>query len=228
MPQKFLIIFSIIPFLACGQAKKKGNRDIIIWSADYKLQWSDYRTKDSSDYYHHKSGAAETTYRIDFGDKNGKNDTLIVRILTIFLKKESFYDPKFINSGDTIFSRKALKHERIHFDIGEIYARKLRKDVFERIDKFKHKRSDQVLSIITKLYYKEDNECRVQQALFDKEVNVGDAEIEAMKKNIVFSKEDRIKIEGNLKIWREKVDKELQELERYSETTITIKVRKLI
>lgn len=81
--------------------------------------------------------------------------------------------------------------------------------------------------IIEKLYKKETGASNILQASFDAETAIGTAEREAIKRNIVFSKEDRLKMEQNLQKWQEKIDNELQELEDYSNTTINIKVRKL-
>jgi hypothetical protein len=223
----FFAFFSLIPLFTSGQLKKNISSDVIYWSKDYKLQWKDYRAKNSND-YNKNNIAAETVYRIEYGNKYRRNDTLCLDILTVFLKKESFYEPNYINSIDTIFSQEALQHERIHFDIAELYARKLRKDIIKRLNKFKYKKSDYVMYVIGKLYDKETSECNVQQALLDKETDIGKSEREALSNHKSLSNEDRIKMAKNLTTWRKKIDDDLQELEEYSNTTINIKVRKII
>lgn len=217
----YIFLFQLIPLITFCQV----NNNQIIWSIDYKLKWSDFRIKDSMDHLKHDI-AAETNYRIDCGKIHGEDDTLIYQVCTLFLKNESFCDLKYLKS-DTVFMRKALMHEQIHFDIAEVFARKLRKDIINRLNTFKHKNSDKVVQIIAKLYDKEVLDCIKLQDSFDEETAIGSAEREALRRNSYLSSADKMQMEKNLLLWREKIDAKLQELDHYSNTKIKIKVKKI-
>jgi len=95
----------------------------------------------------------------------------------------------------------ALKHEQGHFDIAEFYARKFRKEMQE--NKFK---STNVKNKFDKINQKVIREHAAYQDLYDKET-------------------DHHKNASKQTEWNDKITKELAELEAYSETHLSIKVK---
>ncbi|MEM7105449.1 MAG: hypothetical protein AAF502_20095 [Bacteroidota bacterium] len=96
-------------------AKKLDNNNLLEWQTR-KLNWSDFQGRPA--YY--SSNAALTSYQIGFtyDYKGGNEITFIVKCQ--FIKSESW--AKRVAKTDYI-----LNHEQKHFDLAEVYARKLRK-----------------------------------------------------------------------------------------------------
>lgn len=93
-----------------------------------------------------------------------------------------------------------LLHEQGHFDIGEIYARKIRKALAGK--KFKKEKLNRDFKRITDLFLKE---CENYQDLYDVETN--------------HSKDTVIQ-----KLWNVKIAKELKQLEKFNNIQATCKV----
>ena len=104
----------------------KYNNDVIVWNKDVKLTWNDFKGKISNDktyesvniYNENEVNAARSRIAIglNFQCKNGKANHIVT---AEFEKNNSWYDPKY-KSDDV------LSHEQLHFDIAEVFARKLR------------------------------------------------------------------------------------------------------
>lgn len=99
-----------------------GQQDVIIWKESRPLQWADFlgAVKDTSEY--DAESFAEVTYHYTF--KGPKNFSFEVQA---GFNKNSSWFRKQTCCGDL------LKHEQIHFDIAELFARKMR-EMFERYD----------------------------------------------------------------------------------------------
>ena len=95
--------------------------EIILWHEDQKLSWRDFEGMPRHDY---ENLAALTSSGISYytGCKEGQ---LIYKIESYFDKQESWV------KLDAMDSHK-LEHEQIHFDITELFARKLRKLLAQR------------------------------------------------------------------------------------------------
>lgn len=103
---RLLILFSLSNVQA-----QDANEDILTWSKDRKLTWSDYKASPNP-----KSDAAATTstsLSIDYHIKDGQ---FSYTIRSWFSRTKSWGRHK----TDYI-----LAHEQGHFDIAEVYARKL-------------------------------------------------------------------------------------------------------
>jgi hypothetical protein len=87
------------------------------WNEFYELTWSDFEGTRTSD----AIGDAGTVVRIEA--KPFRNGSKIhYRVTALFIRSKSWVsDP----------SNSLLKHERLHFDLAELYARKIRKRVDE-------------------------------------------------------------------------------------------------
>ena len=97
------------------------------WSNYRKLNWSNFKApqnfKSSAD-----NSAAYTYCGISYHVTKSSlpNGNVTVRVAAIFFEEKSW--KKNENPGDYL-----LKHEQLHFDIAEVFARKIRKMVKEKI-----------------------------------------------------------------------------------------------
>lgn len=95
--------------------------NFIIWSKDRKLEWSDFKgTPDAS-----ADDVAMTASSVEFYYHTiGK--TVSWEITPKFFPDVSWH-------LENIYSEDVLKHEQLHFDITELYARLLRKQLKENV-----------------------------------------------------------------------------------------------
>ena len=92
--------------------------EVVLWTPTKKLAWSDFKGKPSNI----SSAAAITASGITYSfSAQGTKDRMELdfKVDTHFYPEKSWYKPKLAN---TII----LSHEQLHFDISEVYARKLR------------------------------------------------------------------------------------------------------
>lgn len=110
------IVFSTLSFTGY-----QGPGNLLHWQADYQLQFSDFQGAPKPD---RGSCSSHCTLGMDNKfDKDAQKNVLIeVSVHNIFTKNKSW-----IKKGD----QKMLHHERGHFDLSEVYARKLRKKIRE-------------------------------------------------------------------------------------------------
>jgi hypothetical protein len=112
MRHVFLVLCSIalLPFMGLAQSAA----DSVYWCADRPLQWADFQgTAEPIPIF-----GARTFTSLKY--KLQDNDTgCNVKVLCVFLKKVSWQQPQHATSY-------ALRHEQVHFDISELFARKLR------------------------------------------------------------------------------------------------------
>ena len=106
-----VLSFVIISNISFGQ-------DTIYWSPSYKLKWEDFQGKPVIP---SKYGAVSNP--IIKYSLSANEDSYNVKVLCFFIKSRSW--SQFKNS-DTL-----LMHEQGHFDIAEIFARKLNKSIGE-------------------------------------------------------------------------------------------------
>jgi len=94
----------------------KDSADIIYWTADQQLSWTDFEGQPR---YEYKGVSALTSSGIDYytGCQDGK---IIYKVQSYFEKKESWVK-------DEARTNHHLQHEQLHFDITELNARRLRK-----------------------------------------------------------------------------------------------------
>ena len=91
----------------------------IRWSATRKLAWTDFRGKVTSQLLGAQSALG---YAMSLGCRDG---VLQVSIVVEFLPDQSWVADRILLSG--LASPVGLRHEQLHFDLKEVYARKLRK-----------------------------------------------------------------------------------------------------
>jgi len=111
----------------------------IEWCRQRNISWEDFWGKpDSSSRY----SAISATY-IQEKHKCDYRNRFTFSVRSVFLKTQSWSTDKK--------SAKLLHHEQLHFDLTEVYARKLRK-VFSELDNPCQMSKTQVKSIIDNLY----------------------------------------------------------------------------
>ncbi len=179
---------------------------ILLWNG-YKLTWDDFKGKVPYKYRKTAEGAAASVnivYEADidtsnyiYNDERGDNVELIpyIRVYALFYQNTSFVKPVKEARTDLL-----LRHEQLHFDIVELFARKFRQIIwYKRLDNIR-----KVTKKIPKLYKKIRRQLIKYENEYDKETNHG--------KNIQKQKE-----------WEEKVRKELKELEQFREEAVRIR-----
>lgn len=128
----------------------------IIWSKDRKLTWSDFQGKTDSLNKDGEDASTSTQIAISLQNKKTK---FIFNVQCYFEKEKSW---TITNTSTTL-----LEHEQLHFDIAEIYARSLRKDLQE----MKEIPNNEVEAKIKALYHKTITACVLFQKKYDSETN---------------------------------------------------------
>lgn len=107
---------TILTFLLWGTSSD--TPDILYWSESSPLVWEDFQGEAKYDYRNRDISALTSSGILHYrGCKNGK---IIYKVRAYFEKKESWYK----SDAHTDYH---LAHEQLHFDVTELYARKLRK-----------------------------------------------------------------------------------------------------
>jgi hypothetical protein len=125
----------------------------ILWSQARKLEWKDFKGKVPS----RTQMAAESNLQISAEQEKSTTDSFIVTVRAEFIKS---------NSWVRIKDGAILAHEQGHFDITEIFARKLRKEFKET--SFTSRNFN---STFSKLYSKTWNDYRAMEKQYDKETD---------------------------------------------------------
>ncbi|WP_299986332.1 DUF922 domain-containing protein [uncultured Pontibacter sp.] len=94
------------------------NNEQLAWSATRKLNWEDFRGTPESNNPHHALTAANLAV-----DARCKDNKFYYEVKCVFLPRESWSKNKQ--------SEKLLAHEQLHFDLTEVHARMLRKELKE-------------------------------------------------------------------------------------------------
>lgn len=171
---KNLLFFASVFFTCLTYCQ---NKSTIIWDESRKLTWDDFQGETDSINF----GKAKTSYRIRIIPENvtvDENDDIQgyekMTVQAEFDKNHSWSLAKF----DTI----VLKHERLHFDIAELFARKIRKQFYE--NKIAKKITyERFWADYKKLW----SECSKFQNLFDYETDHGrDKEQNKLWRQLVF------------------------------------------
>ncbi len=157
----------------------------IKWGKEKKLTWEDFKAKPNED----AIGTAKTSYKINIIPENVKVDEQDriegykkISVVATFYKNLSW-------TREALEGSNLLKHEQLHFDIAELFARKIRM-------KFKElqQKNEARFSIYQQEYSKLWKQCRLYQKEYDFETKHG------------------IKLDLN-KSWTLKVNKELSKLQ---------------
>lgn len=179
----FMFILSVILF-----SFKQENEDYILWKKTRLLTWDDFKGRPE------KRFAVASTHYVLYRYVSEDNGKIYAHVLSCFLPKESW---KRKNYSDEYI----LRHEQKHFDIVELYARKLRK-VLTTISVKNEEDAEEKLDALYKIY---DKKMDVFQNLYDDETN-----------NSMDSEKQ--------KQWEENIDAGIDSLNAYQANTIKLKL----
>ncbi len=114
MLKRFLLLSFLLPSILFAQSK---DEELMAWNAARKLTWSDYKASPNPE---SDAAASTTTYlAIDY---NISSTSFSYKIQSLFSKTRSWGLHK---------TNYILSHEQGHFDIAEVFARKLHKKMGE-------------------------------------------------------------------------------------------------
>lgn len=182
MNKLFLLIFTLF---FCHISFPQCITEEITWSKERKLTWDDYLG-------HPQGNVGAASYCNIFFENSLKGDTLSIISKSIFVKKKSWVKNNYKTSL-------VLNHEQTHFDLTEVYVRKLKKALYEY--KFKKETAiencKRLCNEFIMYWDKED-------ALYDQEIDLSKYDKEVQQK------------------WSNKTTKELEELEKYSNQELII------
>jgi hypothetical protein len=144
----------LIPFCFILSILRSDN-EYICWNENYKLSWNDFKGVVDTSSWVTANSKITISYYTDFcGNK------IIFTIKVIFIKNESWVKPGAKNPLTL------LQHEQGHFDLTEVFARKLRKAIGQ--SKFTDRDYSQQ---IAKLFEGLNNECNKENDKYDMETN---------------------------------------------------------
>jgi hypothetical protein len=129
--------------------------NIVSWNENRPLTWNDFKGKPEP-----RFAAATTSYDILKSVTKLDKNTAQVELEAVFFKNSSWKKVKWINE-------EVLQHEQKHFDIAELFARKLRK----KISALTFKNFEDLESKLTALYEVNDKEMDQYQDLYDEETD---------------------------------------------------------
>ena len=181
----YLIIVALSSSFLLSINSLCNNDSIIYWDNNRPLKWEDFRDTEP-DLLIKKTSAflsATSSLCIDY-DRNSYGSYLTYfTIIAVFNKNQSWIKDSISNN--------LLKHEQLHFDITELYARKIRKELIYAIDNYI---SVVICDSIFKAMYAEMLE---KQSKYDKETSHGTI------------------VEKQIE-WEEYIQNELAKLEEYT------------
>ncbi|MGB5236783.1 MAG: DUF922 domain-containing protein [Flavobacteriaceae bacterium] len=129
----------------------------IPWSVDFRLKWSDFRGQARENSRIAAVTASGISYRFSSVERDGYYEVKY-EVSTFFYPEKSWYQPQ--KCDDLV-----LSHEQLHFDIAEIFSRKMRRT----IDNTQF--TENVKAEINAIYRKTIEELEVFQDRYDTETN---------------------------------------------------------
>lgn len=194
-PTISLLFITALAFISSVNKKtdegSERDKNYVYWD-DRPVTWTDFKGKvPSSSPYEATTWSA---IRFSYG---GIGDELKITVETIFDPKQSW---KTKNVTDHI-----LNHEQRHFDITEVFARILRKDLLEK----KFNKYETIDDEISKLFQHNFDDCEKMQDDYDEETD--------------HSKKKEIQI-----AWDQKIDNMLDSLNDWSGTEYRLNVGYLL
>lgn len=184
----FIFLFLSLAFVRKKQDETYKEREIIVWDKSNKLKWDYFKGK------YHGSNKNAGTYSLIYSLYT--NNTLkSINIRACFVLKASWKTDK--NLSDYL-----LNHEQKHFDITEIYARKLRKMLIDTF--FKTETISRME--IPKIIRSNNKALNNYQDLYDQETN-------------------HSRNKENQSLWDKKIDDELNSLNSFTNNLIEIRIK---
>lgn len=133
----------------------------IKWSPGYKLKWDDFQSRAARNPNDNTAAFAYCGLQYEVVKSTDPKKPVSIKVNSVFDTQKSW-------KSSSSLSGEILNHEQIHFDISEIYARKLRKLIREKI-----KTSGDYDRLFKTEYQKLYTEYMGLQEKYDKETNHG-------------------------------------------------------
>jgi Bacterial protein of unknown function (DUF922) len=164
----------------------------VVWS-EIKVMWSDFKEKNSYDKYPYKLAKTSWKLKVDITDTcRCDNPKVSVNAAALFFPYSSWVRNSATNNSTL------LAHERLHFDIVELFARQLRKQLSETPFTFKNYKRE-----VDKIKRKIFLTLQRWQSNYDKETSGGNDIVKQAQ-------------------WQVSILKEIAELENYKSTTVAL------
>ncbi len=133
------------------------NEDGMRWEPDFRLSWSDFRGTPP----HSKRVAATTASGISYNYRTSPASggyVLDFNVDTFFYPEKSWYHKEICDSV-------VLSHEQLHFDISELFARKMRRSLSGRVFR------ENVRSEVRRIFAEINSQLRDFQNRYDRETD---------------------------------------------------------
>lgn len=183
-PKAYLLLLVLICLCSVSFQTAK---NVLLWNELRPLTWDDFNGKPEK-----RFAAASTHYDILKSIKKENKLLAFVKIEAVFFRNTSWKKKSWIND-------EVLAHEQKHFDIVELFARKMRKVIKES----KFKNYEELEEKVESVYKQYDDDMDAYQDKYDDETDGS--------------------MNGNQqRAWQKKILKEIEELNSYKETTIKI------
>lgn len=138
-----LIIFSSLLFTSAIFSQNFTTNDYKYWSSIDELDFIDFKKKSILDTLKTGKILAVSNITLDYF----LDETDIINVIPVFNKKESYLsNSNYVSSPED--KENLLKHEQLHFDILELYARKIRKILIKNFKKTKEMNMKSFLKIL--------------------------------------------------------------------------------
>ncbi len=134
----------------------------ILWDPGYRLSWSDFKAPPPADSQVAATTASGISYSFSAMDEGGRIN-VDWTVECYFYPESSWYRPELANAN-------ILSHEQLHFDISELFARRMR----DRFRRFRF--TSEVKSEMRAIYNEIIDEMRDFQKRYDSETNYSRAE----------------------------------------------------
>jgi len=149
-----LFLFIILASAVKGSCQEE---NAIRWDPEHRLRWSDFKAQPPKNTSVAAITASGIAYRFSAMESRGKME-VDCSIDTFFYPESSWYRPDAANEI-------ILSHEQLHFDISELFARKMR----ERVERYSF--SSNVKTEMNRIYEQILREMRAFQKRYDEETN---------------------------------------------------------
>ena len=150
---KKLLFFVCVLFIFCSSNIFKDDDDRILWSSKRKLVWEDFRgIPDTS----RTNVDALTSSKIEITENYTLDDIPKYVLQCHFIKSKSW---------TRVCDESTLLHEQLHFDIDELFTRKIRKS-FDSLNLKKVKD----YQLYNSIYISYGEKCELYQNLYDNQV----------------------------------------------------------
>ena len=185
-----IILFCILIANSLWGFSQSMPKNVILWDSERLLEWSDFKGNPA---YLYGSQAASVMSGIEMTvDFSESYTQCVVKVVAYMEPKKSAKRKE--SSGEFL-----LKHEQLHFDITEWYARKMRKEISElRVP------LNKIGKECTKIFTRLNRDLSNQQKAYDRETNHSINKLEQEK-------------------WNKKVANALKELEEFKNIEIVLK-----